>query len=231
MKKCFALIVVMLCCGVTVHAQKPDMKGAVDKLNVIIELLRENSTKVDSIFRSNKEKLDRAISRNKNFSPSNGEEGIKRLLNDYDDLEKLLSNPDLKVKLEKYTNSALAQTYVQLFIIRESLTVAYDEQTNEAYKKELSSLKGQVLKPHEEGFEALTVKIEDFRFAVSELLRVFKLVDKMGADPQILNKLLKYGELEYIDNADFTEDKIRDYIDSSPANRDKIKKEIEELMR
>ena len=107
---------------------------------------------------------------------------------------------EFRKMLERAENpsSPLVVTYGRILTMLESLHQVYDKATNVSYKKLLKEMKP--LKEHQAEFKVLSSAIQDYRFVMFELARVFKVIDEMkNMDAKsIARKLKDDGETEYI---------------------------------
>lgn len=236
MKNYILLLMVMFCLGVTSYAQnnskfQKKLDAAIDANKVLIDTLK-----------SRKAQLETQKSRMKDVTTlpvrkCNGEDFLKEYLGKYESLTKeMLADEKLKSVLVSFPESPFAKAYLKIIEMNESLQTVYDKSKNNEYKKfvENSQNDSLLLEKHLTGFKELASNIQDYRFVVFELARVFKIIDGMnGAKGDIIrSKLKEKEETEYIDKIDYAQKAIDAYINakgdinnSIAAIRDKIKEE------
>ena len=236
MKNPILLLMVMFCLGVTSYAQnnskfQKKLDAAIDANKVLIDTLKSRKAQLETQKKRMKDVTTLPVRK------CNGEDFLKEYLGKYESLTKeMLADEKLKSVLVSFPKSPFAKAYLKIIEMNESLQTVYDKSKNNEYKKfiENSPNDSLLLEKHLIGFKELASNIQDYRFVVFELARVFKIIDGMnGAKGDIIRSNLKEKEeTEYIDKIDYAQKAINAYINakgdinnSIAAIRAKIKEE------
>lgn len=236
MKNSILLLMAMFCFGITSYAQNNSrfqrkLDAAIDANKVLIDTLKSWEKRLTIQKNGMKDVATFPVRK------CNGEDFLEEYLGKYESLTKdLLVDESLKSVLVSFPESPLARVYLKIIEMNESLQTVYDKSKNDEYKKfvENSPNDSLLLEKHLAGFKDLASNIQDYRFVVFELARVFKIIDGMnGAKGDIIrSKLKEKEETEYIDKIDYAQKAIDAYINakgdinnSIAAIRDKIKEE------
>lgn len=193
------LIGLAFLCAISVSAQNVEksIKKAIEANQVIIDDLQDNIDELTGLYN----KLDstlRVLSERK-FPRSISETELR------DELEKLTlkevwkNENKIHGKLDLAKDTELACYYVQIIKIYESLNAPYDKRTNDDYIKHLGELK--MLECHVDEFKKLSASVNDYRFVMFELARVFKVIDNLkgvSTPDEVRKKLNESDELEFI---------------------------------
>ena len=190
-------------------------KALETKLIVLNNAIKELS-KRDSI--SNNKKKDELIAEIK---------GIKSL-------EEFHQNNEwLKNELDKYSKEEWATAYIKMLDMNESLFEGYSDE-NEKYVKQLNVVQNGLFSVHKGLFSQLSDGIKDYKFIMSELIRVFDLVDATYQQNNrisyqaLFQKLDDDHETDYIKEVDWSNRKLMEYIKAKVRGRDTqyIRKDI-----
>lgn len=190
-------------------------KALETKLIVLNNAIKELS-KRDSI--SNNKKMDELIAEIK---------GIKSL-------EEFHQNNEwLKNELDKYSKEEWATAYIKMLDMNESLFEGYSDE-NEKYVKQLNVVQNGLFPVHKSLFSQLSDGIKDYKFIMSELIRVFNLVDAAYQQNNrisyqaLFQKLDDDHETDYIKEVDWSNRKLMEYIKAKVRGRDTqyIRKDI-----
>ena len=182
-------------------------KALETKLIVLNNEIKELS-KRDSI--SNNKKMDELIAEIK---------GIKSL-------EEFHQNNEwLKNELNKYSKEEWATAYIKMLDMNESLFEGYSDK-NEKYVKQLNIVQNGLFSVHKGLFSQLSDGINDYKFIMSELIRVFDLVDAAYQQNNrisyqaLFQKLDDDHETDYIKEVDWSNRKLMEYIKAKVRGRD-----------
>lgn len=182
-------------------------KALETKLIVLNNEIKELS-KRDSI--SNNKKMDELIAEIK---------GIKSL-------EEFHQNNELlKNELNKYSKEEWATAYIKMLDMNESLFEGYSDK-NEKYVKQLNIVQNGLFSVHKGLFSQLSDGIKDYKFIMSELIRVFDLVDAAYQQNNrisyqaLFQKLDDDHETDYIKEVDWSNRKLMEYIKAKVRGRD-----------
>lgn len=239
MMKTYISILVLLVCGTFCYGQKkPEFpKRDVEKATVSNDKIIEYLNAENAILKKESERLDAEFKKysQRNFSPKVTEEQLEIFLGTYSlkGLYDKLSNT--KQKLAGAGDSKLTSVYSLLMDAYGSLTKAYNEETNKEYKKSLAQLgNNSVLSTHQSDVDKLKILVNDYRFMMFELKRVFKIIDTMKDFPStsaIKEKLSNDGELEFLsEDCPYVRECLNGYINFAANGKDRSKKELlEEL--
>lgn len=235
MKNSILLLMAMFCFGMTSYAQnnsrfQKKLDAAIDANKVLIDTLRSREAQLKIQKNGMKDVATLPVRK------CNGDDFLKEYLGKYESLTKdMLVDERLKSVLVSFPKSPIAKVYLKIIEMNESLQAVYDKPKNDEYKKiiENSENDSLLLEQHLTGFKDLASNIQDYRFVVFELARVFKIIDGMnGAKGDIRSKLKEKEETEYIDKIDYAQKTIDAYINakgdinnSIAAIRAKIKEE------
>lgn len=200
MKKILLIMFAMLC-SMSMSAQKPkDIKKAIDANKEIIQSLKDSVTilkrqcfQLDSITK---------ILASRQFPRTISEEELEKELSQLTIKGIWKDERSIQSKIKLASNTNLGKTYQDIVEICNSLGVIYDEKTNKKYIKQLKTI--TPLDCHKDGFETLSSSIADYRFVMFEVARVLKVIDGLtGSKKEIMEKLNKSNELEFITEEDF----------------------------
>ena len=241
MMKTYISILVLLVCGTFCNGQKkPEFtKRDVEKATVSNDKIIEYLNAENAILKKESERLDAEFKKysQRNFSPKVTEEQLEEFLGKFS-LKGLYDEDNLsktKQMLAGAGDSKLTSVYSLLMDAYGSLTEAYNEETNKEYKKSLAQLgKNSVLSTHQLDVDKLKILVNDYRFMMFELKRVFKIIDTMKdvrSTSAIKEKLSNDGELEFLsEDCPYVRECLNDYIKFAANGKDRSKKELlEEL--
>lgn len=229
MKKIFLVIIIGLL-GFSVNAQDKKLKKEIEeKERLKSELSRDLSD------------LDFQIDKIRNRSFMN-DGYIKKKLAQYDSIAALAKDLGFRRTLKK---SSLNKTYSQVidmyFSIQDKNTVeryqrkiyriGYQKGLNEYYKQQLEEFRKSLSAlDHKDSFmrsfDELSELIKDYEFTMTELVRVFDVVDEKNKDMDsglIYENLKNEGETVFIDRIPFTYSILKQYIIADEQGRTKIK--------
>lgn len=225
MKKIFLAILVSLL-GFSVNAQDKKLKKEID-----------NKTNVKSELEMQLMSIDLQIDKVKNRSLRSDDEYIKKKLASYKDIKALYEDEAFQRKLKE---SKFAETYSSIEKMYKSILGdggGYKPLDNDLYKIQIDRLRDELVKLKRDkiiihkdsflrSFDDLSELIKDYKFTMSELLRVFDVVDyksqKMPSS-EIYQSLQDDHETEYIDKIPFTKYLLEKYINSDNFSRGKIR--------
>lgn len=202
-----------------------DIEKAEETLQTLAENQKDSVEKWRELEAKAKQALAAAKERNARFDP-NSPEAIKKRLGSMT-LQDVINDQKLRKSLEA-NKSPLAQAYLTICRMDESLNKIYDKKSNEEFKASIDSIRSLVLEQHKAVFEELASKINDYEFVMSELARVFRLVDKKG-DNATVDQLSKDNELVYIVKIPYAKNTLTDYIGKSNPKRRELCQEINEI--
>lgn len=215
------LIIFALICAINVDGQNRKVGKSVEKAveanQIIIEDLKDTITSLNSLY----SKLDTIIQKisKREFPRSISEQDLEKELRNLTikGVWKNQNNIQAKLKLAKDTD--LAKNYSQILNICNSLDEPYNETTNADNIKLLDKIK--VLDCHIDDYKVLSSSVNDYRFVMFELARVFKIIDGLDGNPKaIKDKLNGSDELEFItDNIPYAHRCVERYINFRASNR------------
>ena len=233
MKKTIICLAAAFCFCAAANAQKPkadkprelkpnDIKKAAETLQTLAANQKDSVEKWRELEAKAKQALAAAKERNARFDP-NSPEAIKKRLGSMT-LQDVINDQKLRKSLET-NQSPLAQAYLTICRMGESLNKIYDKKSNEEFKASIDCVRSLVLERHKDEFEELASNINDYEFVMSELARVFRLVDKNG-DNATVDQLSQENELVYIVKIPYAKNTLTDYIDKSNNARRELCEEI-----
>ena len=136
----------------------------------------------------------------------------------------------LKNELGKYSKEEWASAYIKLLEMNESLFEGYSNE-NEKFVKQLNVVQNGIFPVHKSLFGQLSDGIKDYKFIMSELIRVFDLVDaayKANGNTSYRNLFQKLDddhETDYIKEVVWANEQLMKYI------RAKVRKENTNYIR
>lgn len=203
--------------------------------NTYSQIIRLLNDEVDSLkheYESLKDTIDRFSQRS--FSIIQDEHSLERYLETMTLSEIYDNREDVFSKIRHVYDSQLAKDYRLVIGLISHLNQVYDRDSNEADKKILTQIR--LLEVHRNAeFKAISTAIKDYRFAMFELARVFRLIDKMDKDgnpDSLYDKLRKDGQLIYIyDHMTYAIDVLKDYISYHFQEEDMPFRKMKELCR
>lgn len=220
MKRIFLVIIIGLL-GFSVNAQDKKLKKEIEeKERLKSELSRDLSD------------LDFQIDKIRNRSLRSDDEYIKKKLASYKDIKALYDDEAFQRKLKE---SKFAETYASIEKMYKSILEnggGYKPLDNDLYKIQIDRLRDELLKLNIHkgsfirSFDELSELIKDYKFTMSELLRVFDVVDEKSQNmlsSKIYQSLQDDYETEYIDKIPFTKQLLKQYINSDIYSRRKIR--------
>lgn len=227
MKKIIYILAILLCnCNLYAQDKKiaNSVKKATEANEIIIEAFKDSISfwndkynGLDSIYQIvSKRKFPREI------SEQELEAELRKVT-----LKEVLTNADIQKKLSLGGKTTLAQTYLQILNIHKSLSEPYNETTNDENIKLIRNI--QPLNCHAEELKTLGTLVNDYRFVMFELARVFKIIDEMSGSPkEIKEKLNGANELDFINkDIPYAQRCLEQYINSRESNEgDSIKQKL-----
>lgn len=180
------------------------------------------------------------IIKDRTFAPETPEERIKKRLICFDNIQSLAN--DEKFQREWSVGSQLTNPYelvIKMYKTTESITETginrskgYNKEENDKFVALLDDLRKKLLDlNHKDSFmksyDQLATQIQDYRFVMYELLRVFDLVDEMENEgkeqAKIRYDLKAENETEDIDKIPFAKGLLEAYIKGNAEMRGKIR--------
>lgn len=234
------IIAVLLCLSYSMafaQSDKQKRRDIKDKQEIIKryeteckELANELNT-IDSLI---------AIIKDRTFAPETPEERIKKRLICFDNIQSLAN--DEKFQGEWSVGSQLTNPYelvIKMYKTTESITETginrnkgYNKEENDKYVALLDDLRKKLLDLNHKdsfmkSFDQLASQIQDYRFVMYELLRVFDLVDEKAKEvkdkAKIRFELKAENETEDIDKIPFAKGLLETYIKGEPKKREEIR--------
>ena len=235
MKKTIICLAAAFCFCAAANAQKPkadkprelkpnDIKKAAETLQTLAANQKDSVEKWRELEAKAKQALAAAKERNARFDP-NSPEAIKKRLGSMT-LQDVINDQKLRKSLET-NQSPLAQAYLTICRMGESLNKIYDKKSNEEFKASIDKVDSLVLEQHKADFEELASNINDYEFVMSELARVFRLVDKKGDVKE--DQLRQENELVYIDKIPYAKNTLTVYIGKRDPERKELCEKIKEI--
>lgn len=217
MEKCLYTIILLLCCSFSFAQDKKlekNINKAIETNDAILEALKLQLSELKEEYNVLNDSVTRYSKRS--FSPEITEDRLEKYLGSLS-LKDIYSNKgEVRKMLSCAKETSLTKTYLLILNMQESLNTIYDKSSNTDYGKLLDNMKP--LNIHQDEFNSLSAAIQDYRFVMFELARVFKLVDKMeyeGNAKSIYAKLEESNETEFInDNIPYAVEVLKMYIDN-----------------
>lgn len=218
------ILLVAFSCTLGVNAQsKKEWKKKIENLE------KEKKELQDSL-----QTLQNSNNRIKNRAFVTTEQSLRIELASYKDVEELATQ-NIFEKTSTYENLPLAKSYIAIISMYKSLSEdgGYNQKENEAFQRELDSIEKQVQSiKHKDSFlmsfDELANNIRDYRYAMSELARLFVLVDKKEKGgmktAKIYSSLQDDYETDAIDRIPFTKSQLEKYIEAKGEDRNRNKK-------
>ena len=188
-------MICMIIFGFNVYAQDKD--PFFDKCIELQKILRSNKANLQN----ERDSLEHVVNKfsQRSFTALIDEDGLAEYLCKMSLSDIYSRRNEVVEKLEYLDGTDLAMRYKKLLKIMEHLDLPYNRDTNEEDIKGIVNL--QVLDAHRDEFQALTVSVNDYRFVMFELGRVFRLIDRMSIGlsiEDVKKKLNDTEELEFI---------------------------------
>jgi len=224
MKKILFAVLICLSCSYIYAQSDKKLKKQIDDLT---------EKKAELEIELNRINTEIAQIENRSFSRETPDQGLRKKLAWFDDVKSLANDVNVQQRLR---NSQLGNTYS--LITKMYLTLlkdgGYKKEDNDFYNNQVNAIKHQLslMEPaHKESFmqsfEELSSLIKDYRFTMFELIRVFDLVDEREGNgmekAKIYSSLKADEETEFIDKIPYTQFLLRNYINSNPIYRKKIR--------
>lgn len=172
---------------------------------------------------------------------------LRKFLNRYGSLDELFSKynrKEMKGNLIAVNSNEMAETYLTILDMYEHLENLYNKENNQSLINRIQNINEDCILPqHIEQYKELQGVVRDYRYITSELLRIFNYIDFLAGSnnkisgAEIKKKLEDDGELVDINRAEYTKNKLDEYVTSLNADktgrgRDKneIKNEISKAL-
>lgn len=203
-------VIGMIIFSFNIYAQDPN--SFFNKCLEVQKFLRSKSR----VLENECDSLERIVKRfsQRSFSVPLDESGLAEYLGSMSLSEIYQQRSEVEDQMENIGDSDLTVHYKTLIGIVGHLHVCYDRKTNESDISKIENIK--VLDVHKDEFEALVVSVNDYRFVMFELGRIFRLVDRMedvNNVGDVMRKLKEAGELEYIyDNIPYVTEILDKYV-------------------
>lgn len=218
MEKYYYTIILLLCCSF-IFAQDKKLEKSINKAieanEVILEALKFQLSELKEEYNVLNDSVVRYSKRS--FSLEITEDRLKKTLGSLSLKDIYSKKEEVREMLSRTKETQLTKTYSLILDMQESLNTIYDKQSNAEYEKYLNKMHPP-LSRHKDEFNSLSAAIQDYRFVMFELARVFKLVDKMEYEDNaesIYAKLKESNETEFInDNIPYAVEVLKMYIDN-----------------
>lgn len=211
----------------TVKAAKEDLTKLVEELNKTCRSLEEDCGRLME------ELTKRQVSTPPQQPPREvgGNESLETLLGDYVTMDDFYNNrAKIRATLQPFANQGndIAAAYMQLNYAIMSLYEGYERSQNLDYKDLLDKYGDDILGSHKSLYEEVKKYIGRYPTTMTELVRVFKLVDTMERSKRpddIYNSLDDDFELDFIKDVPYANKLIKKYIQAHVTNNERGKKE------
>ena len=194
------IIILALLCSISVCGQSKDAKKAIEKVVEANEVIINDLNDTIKSLNSQLAKLDSTIQKisKRKFPVGISEDELRAELKKVTIKELIDNKNNTRDKLKRAQDTETGKTYCAIIDIYHSLTLIYNEESNNKYIELLDSIKP--LDCHKEEFEKLSFYVSDYRFVMNEVVRVFSIIDKLNISSVegIKDKLNETNELEFI---------------------------------
>lgn len=198
--------------------------------------IRINTSKKEDL-RAELDTIEKYISliENRSFSRESPEQKMEKWLAGYVDVQQFVKDNRFQQRLmESQISSQIKDAYTLLVDMYNSLQKngGYVKVDNDKYKNKIDDMRS-ILTPLHKGsfmqsFESIATLINDYRFTMYELVRVFELVEDMVHQrmkkDEIEISLRNDGEIVFIEKIPSTKKLLQEYIDLTDVD---IKKRLD----
>lgn len=216
------IILIVISCSLSMNAQRKKDREKED-LEAKLQTLKSKNAKIEK----------------RKFETESPELSLRKRLAFYNNIEELVEINIFR-RNPAYKNLPIAKSYISLIKMYGSLkNGGYKQEENEAFKRELDTIKIHVLsmKPkHQDSFiksfNDLDNCIRNYRFAMFELARVFVLVKEKEKEriktADIYKSLQEDYETDIIDMIPYTRYQLDKYIRGNNIERGEMIRDLKE---
>lgn len=216
MKYISLVLIALFCClGSAAQSNKKVKQATIDALcnsikNSAIDPLDAEIQSLQDQIESVKSQIERI--KNRKFTKKSEENNTEELLSGYGSLNEIYKNRNNLRDLLDSDDSDMAQTYLLIIDMEESLGKAYNEKTN-AQLIERSSKYSSVLPQHNTNgeFDELVSMVNDYNYYMFELARLFVAADEDNYRSNA-KELTDREDAPYLMKVPFTKKVLTEYI-------------------